>query len=214
MEYDERIDVAKGIGMILLVVGHLLTIDSSGFKVIFGFHMPLFFFLSGYLFVGDKYNRKDFYSKKIFKLVLSYLFFTLIGLLIYLGMGWLKDISVKYFIFSVFYLGEPAINTNLWFLCTLIIVMIVYYNISILSKSRIKWNEFIAVIILCMTVSWSLNYVPLKYIPLKLNTIPLAFMWFFIGNRSSRMKHAVNCKNMLIGGGQFCCCYQLNTMVE
>lgn len=43
-------DNAKGIGIILLVFGHLFTYGSIPFSVIFAFHMPLFFWISGTLF--------------------------------------------------------------------------------------------------------------------------------------------------------------------
>jgi len=51
------IDIAKGIGIILVVLGHTLVpqVRETGFAgflwiFIYNFHMPLFFFLSGYLF--------------------------------------------------------------------------------------------------------------------------------------------------------------------
>ncbi|MFO1417922.1 MAG: acyltransferase family protein [Methylotetracoccus sp.] len=48
-----HIDVAKGIGIILVVFGHNWIVRSEKgelFRVIFSFHMPLFFFLSGIWF--------------------------------------------------------------------------------------------------------------------------------------------------------------------
>lgn len=44
------IDIAKGIAIILVVVGHTLTVTSPVRAVIFSFHMPLFFVLAGYTF--------------------------------------------------------------------------------------------------------------------------------------------------------------------
>ena len=43
---DKSIDIAKGIGIILVVYGHLACPIS---EEIFLFHMPLFFLLSGFL---------------------------------------------------------------------------------------------------------------------------------------------------------------------
>src|SRR3954451_22012656 len=48
----EWIDRARGIGIILVVVGHALLSTSTGAfarDMIYAFHMPLFFFLSGLL---------------------------------------------------------------------------------------------------------------------------------------------------------------------
>src|SRR5262245_21386184 len=52
-----HIDVAKGIGMLLVVFGHsppLLADRSTLFEVVFSFHVPLFFFLSGVFFKPER----------------------------------------------------------------------------------------------------------------------------------------------------------------
>ena len=48
---DRSIDIAKGIGIILVVYGHLVN---PIHREIFLFHMPLFFLLSGYFFSTEK----------------------------------------------------------------------------------------------------------------------------------------------------------------
>ena len=57
MARDSSIDIAKGVGIILVVFGHDTLCPSIIRNVIFSFHMPLFFILSGY-FYKDK-NFKD-----------------------------------------------------------------------------------------------------------------------------------------------------------
>ena len=50
MERDNRIDIAKGIGILLMVIGHsnmFLLYASLPIILIYAFHMPLFVFLSG-----------------------------------------------------------------------------------------------------------------------------------------------------------------------
>ena len=54
----EWIDIAKGIGIILVVIGHISQIKVLN-DIIYSFHMPLFFIISWYL-----YKRK-FYKGKI-----------------------------------------------------------------------------------------------------------------------------------------------------
>lgn len=50
----EWIDTAKGIGIILVLLGHA---DFEPFsKIIYMFHIPLFFFISGFLF---HFNEDD-----------------------------------------------------------------------------------------------------------------------------------------------------------
>lgn len=51
----ESVDIAKGIGIILVVMGHndFALISAFAHKLIYSFHMPLFFFMSGMFFKPD-----------------------------------------------------------------------------------------------------------------------------------------------------------------
>lgn len=42
----EEVDISKGIGMVLVIMGHL-CVSASLRNFIYSFHMPLFFILSG-----------------------------------------------------------------------------------------------------------------------------------------------------------------------
>lgn len=46
---DISFDIAKGIGMFLVVMGHVHGMNRT-YGVIYSFHMPLFFLISGYFF--------------------------------------------------------------------------------------------------------------------------------------------------------------------
>jgi fucose 4-O-acetylase-like acetyltransferase len=69
------IDVVRGLGILLVVLGHLET----GFpeRIIYAFHMPLFFFLSGYVHkVQNKYGT--FLQKRAIHLLVPYVVFLLL----------------------------------------------------------------------------------------------------------------------------------------
>lgn len=66
----EWVDIAKGIGMILVIIGHLSVPYTDLW--IYTFHMPLFFFLSGTVFSGKKYKFLPFLKKKVKSLVIPY----------------------------------------------------------------------------------------------------------------------------------------------
>lgn len=76
MERINWIDMAKGGGIILVVIGHCLNPNSVINSVIFSFHMPLFFIISGYLLKSDV-TISHFLYKKSVRLLLPY-FFTFI----------------------------------------------------------------------------------------------------------------------------------------
>ncbi|HCC6422697.1 acyltransferase family protein [Klebsiella pneumoniae] len=73
------VDTLKGIGIILVVAGHIFGSYISGF--IYLFHMPLFFFLAGYLYSPKP--LRQYLKSKSSNLLIPYskylLFFTAIS---------------------------------------------------------------------------------------------------------------------------------------
>lgn len=63
------IDVAKGLGMLCIIVGH--SKNDFVMSIVFTFHVPLFFLISGY-FISEKESIKDFVTKKIRYLIFPY----------------------------------------------------------------------------------------------------------------------------------------------
>lgn len=66
---NQIIDIAKGIGILLVVYGHC-GLPFSGSLILY-FHMPLFFFLSGWTFKEND-TVKDFIIKRIRRLYLPF----------------------------------------------------------------------------------------------------------------------------------------------
>lgn len=69
-ERVEWIDAAKGIGILFVFLGHLVEKSWPGIWA-YSFHLPLFFFLSGYLF-SVKNDFKSFLKKKAKSLLIPY----------------------------------------------------------------------------------------------------------------------------------------------
>mgnify|MGYP004503187389 CR=1 FL=1 len=51
------VDVAKGIAILLVIVGHTLSSGGAPWRTVFSFHMPLFFILAGYTFRARKWGE-------------------------------------------------------------------------------------------------------------------------------------------------------------
>ncbi len=79
------LDMARGIGMILVVTGHVEYVNMSLLQFIYAFHMPLFFLISGIL-IWEKQEEKNNYivlcKKKLRSILLPYCFFSAMILLI------------------------------------------------------------------------------------------------------------------------------------
>lgn len=75
------IDIAKGIAIMLVVVGHA-AVSHSLANFIFAFHMPLFFIASGLTTNWNKHNIKDFCLHKIRYLLLPFALYSVLVLTI------------------------------------------------------------------------------------------------------------------------------------
>ena len=53
-ERDKSIDIMKGILIFFVIIGHYPSINERIQSIIYWFHMPLFFMISGYLFKKKK----------------------------------------------------------------------------------------------------------------------------------------------------------------
>ena len=59
-ERNNTLDIAKGIAIILMVMGHCYSANNAVLTLIYGFHMPAFFMISGIIF-GMKLQRDENY---------------------------------------------------------------------------------------------------------------------------------------------------------
>lgn len=178
----EWVDIAKGIGIILVVLGHCLNIDTPVFHIIFMFHMPLFFILGGYVF-NNKKRFQVFMCKKIQTLVIPFFCFYLMGLVVTLIIPEWRDGLSKEGIIKDLWLADPnAIhNSSIWFLICLFWVQMLFWIIS-----KMRWITQITVIAFLYIVGMVYSYyrpVFMGYnrLPLNLDVVPIACMFFAIG---------------------------------
>lgn len=111
---DITIDIAKGIGIFLVVLGHV-PIPMWLTTPIYIFHMPLFFFLSGMFFHLNEDRKMGLY-KKIRTLIIPYFFFAICGNTSNVLRDFLFNHTVN--VKSVFTLFDGA-TSPLWFLVCL-----------------------------------------------------------------------------------------------
>lgn len=122
---DAGIDVAKGIGILLVIIGHE-DIPSWFEDIIFSFHMPLFFILSGYFFKIEN-NQLIRIKKDARRLLLPYVVtmdvITLYMLFIHQGIkhdGWYYITNSLWF--WIYPTGAPGglnFSGPIWFLFAL-----------------------------------------------------------------------------------------------
>lgn len=168
------IDVAKGLAILIVVLGHCavttIGVRSRLFYTIYAFHMPFWFFLSGML-----YNSKDwqsFFSGKVKALLLPYLFFFILNIFSYQVLNHIGHLKLHLFV----QFG------GLWFLLALFYVVISYFVLDTYCFKKLKGiNRKVVLTIL----SFSFLIVGVgggKGLPISaLSTTMVCFFFFHIG---------------------------------
>lgn len=183
------IDNLKAYGIILVIIGHSVVLPSTyGYseivmKLVYSFHMPLFFFISGYLF----HNRKNIFLKKWKTLILPYYAFQLISVVVinafyYLTSGQLERNPLSTLL-SFFYLnGSVGWNSPLWFLVVLAIIDVLFYSFNLLG--RYARTQILIVFFTCI-IGWLLSEKGIRY-PFGLHIVFSCFIFYYIGNLTKK----------------------------
>lgn len=83
------IDIAKGIAIILMVIGHS-SLPTMINRWIFAFHMPLFFIVSGWTTNWEKYTLRSFIQRRLNSLILPFFVYSSIVLVVHVIYGWMS----------------------------------------------------------------------------------------------------------------------------
>lgn len=126
------LDIAKGIGILLVVLGHSGIHSDYLIRAIYSFHMPFFFIVSGYLYSRSE-SIKDFVLKRVRSLYLPFVVVNIAGTIVYylvFSETCFADGPIPFFkeILAVLLSlkHSPVMFGPTWFLAALFQVSIVY----------------------------------------------------------------------------------------
>ncbi|MGM9552426.1 MAG: acyltransferase family protein [Clostridia bacterium] len=186
--YFKWVNTARGIGIILVVMGHALT-DTLGaadgsiskllFDLIYSFHMPLFFFLSG--FVGakamDMYILKDkanYIFSRFKRLMIPYFFVGALYIPLKLVLSSEVNTKIDFQTLPFDFLVGYNPNYQLWTLYALFISAAII-AIFAFPKKEYKW--IILTVAVIMNVFWAVSYCPINV----LNEVTFQFLFYVLG---------------------------------
>jgi fucose 4-O-acetylase-like acetyltransferase len=144
------IDAAKGLGIVLIVLGHIYSVaePSPLYVFIYAFHVPLFFFIAGLTYRFDPPALPAFFRKKLRALLVPYLCYAALGYLFYLAGYWAaarSGLKLEQFnhglltpFLGIFYgsLGDGhLVNTPVWFVIALFCTLMVGHLLRNLTAS-------------------------------------------------------------------------------
>lgn len=182
----EFLDTAKGIGIILVVMGHVSTNNAIN-NWIYSFHMPLFFIISGYIVSKNikTISIKEFVSRKVKSMLTPYFIFSILTYLYWVIIernirG--ENISIIKPFINIFTAqggsDNYVFNVVMWFLPCLFVTEIIYYFINKNSNKRI--------IIMILFLSSVTGYLISQYVSISLPwTLDIMFtslVFYGIGN--------------------------------
>ena len=143
----EALDIAKGIGIILVIIGHM---SSSYLRDwIYSFHMPLFFIISGICFNTEKYpSFLPLLKQRVRTLAIPTIALYFIVLLLETLTG-IKGFDLQQQLKGV----HPGV---LWFLITLLFSELLYFP---LSKLTFLWRIPILFVLVSTGVFFARNHI-------------------------------------------------------
>lgn len=185
-KYILEMQLARGLGILLVTFGHSIPLKDaypSIYNFIYSFHMPLFFFLSGFfahkiITVNSFREWLDSIKKNTFKFIVPYFIISLsFALIKYLVPHMVKRPVEWYeipFIIIFYPLRNPALF--LWFLYLIIIMRIITPFISKINSwlffAFLLFFQFFPVDWELFATSWLLNYL----------------IYYFMGLQASKLK--------------------------
>lgn len=167
----EYLDIAKGVGILLVVIGHCINSNSLIGKWIWTFHMPLFFIISGMLYDSSRYPYfSSFFRKKTKTLLLPLLIFSIL------------IITLKSFIFpesfNINSLRKTLPDVAYWFIFILYLSEIIYYFINkFINNTQTK-----SLVILSLPI---ISFILMKQcinLPYNISSVFICTFFYGIGN--------------------------------
>lgn len=185
----EWIDIAKGIGIILVIMGHTIALRYS--QWLYAFHLPLFFLLSGLVYNIDKYNRYTvLVRQKSKQILLPWVKFFLAGLAVCLLIPeWRNSLSLHQIVVELYTSNTNNVqNSSIWYLICLFATFNVFYFINKIKRTKITLIVFAIIAILLLWQKNALDffsnnilYMPDHRLPLKIDSALIACVFFAIG---------------------------------
>ena len=182
------IDNAKAIGIALIVVGHSRGLPDYLSHLIFSFHVPLFFFISGFLIKSTKLEATIISNvKKGWRNIgIPYLLFFMVAFVYWLAT---RNVGAKALVYSEtawyaptagFFSGLESdlyVDPPLWFFPCFLLTVIAYHGSRKLLTTVTSTCLFV---VLAFAISMLWKYVPYR-LPLGLDSMWIALAFYAIG---------------------------------
>ena len=212
----EYIDIARGIGILLVVLGHndFGYISPFGYKLIYSFHMPLFFFLSGY-FLNTAVPFIEFFKKRFNSLLKPYFFTIFLIYFFYVSFNNMSfATAIRRIVKSLYGAGHYIDWVQLWFLPHLFVASLyAFLFFAILGRWNNRYIRWAALVVTLGVSSFFLkDFYPFPLsllgkqyelfgLPFSLDLVLLSGFFFILGSEVRQVTSEKTFENiyLLIG---------------
>ena len=154
--------IAKGIGIVLVVVGHFYPNNSPEYwgeirRIIYLFHMPLFFLLSGFIYSHTKYAYPTLIGGKVKRLIYPFISVAILFFVVKFLSGLyfhLKHPASLESIYALLLYPVESYMPLLWFVHALFLIFLVYP----LTRKLISNNFIILIVFILINSIFGNNY--------------------------------------------------------
>lgn len=157
------LDVARGIGILFVLLGHNLRSESRASAAIFSFHMPLFYFLSGLFFSPKTARTWKAIRMKTASILFPAAFFTFLACAVFLVKPELAAQASPRLLYGLLVHGEPWFNRPLWFFTSLAGVIFVFSFASRLLSAPHQTVRRAMFLAICIALSFGATSTPLSF---------------------------------------------------
>lgn len=183
------IDLARGFTMLTILWGHVMLSGKTNILV-YAFHIPVYFFLSGLVFKSEKYPTLwSFIKRRIITLLIPYLIFSALTWAFWLLDAYTKGQSLVNWwrpLAETFIArgsaGYMIHNPALWFVTCLFVVEILYYFIC---KLPLYLNIFFCGV--AAGIASALMGLGITYLPWNVEVALSAVIFYSLGNILGKM---------------------------
>lgn len=135
MTRNNEIDIFRGILILMVVLGHS-GLDSMH-NIIFLFHMPLFFILSGFLLEKDRLMKREYLKNKLITFAIPYLMYTIIDFGIFRR-------DYRFSTLCKILYGGRAISGVYWYITCFLFTLLLFY--VLIRNFSAKMSKFLILV--------------------------------------------------------------------
>lgn len=180
------VNISKGIAILLVIFEHaLFKVDLIG-NTILMFHMPFFFFISGYCYhKKDDSNMKKWRINTLIKNIKIYVIFSIFGFIWYMVKSKFNipfDNLILNF-FNIFYANQAKYHLvagGMWFVISLLFTKLLF---SFLVKfiDKLTAIENVLILIVFGSIAIFLNSIGINMLPFCLDNVRFSILFYYLG---------------------------------